>query len=29
MVEKQYCFEIKEVGANLDLEHEVFNLLYL
>ena len=29
MVEKQYCFEIKEVGKNLDKEHPVFNLMYL
>ena len=29
MVERQYCFELKEVGANLDKEHEVFNLMYL
>lgn len=29
MVERQYCFEIKEVGANLDNEHSVFNLMYL
>ena len=29
MVEKQYCFELKEVGANLDKEHPVFNLMYL
>ena len=26
---KQYCFEIKEVGKNLDKEHQVFNLMYL
>ena len=29
MVESQYCFELKEVGANLDKEHAVFNLMYL
>ena len=29
MVERQYCFEIKEVGKNLDKEHPVFNLMYL
>ena len=29
MVEKQYCFEIKEVGKNLDKEHPVFNLMHL
>ena len=29
MVEKQYCFELKEIGTNLDSEHEVFNLMYL
>lgn len=29
MVEKQFCFEIKEIGANLNIEHEVFNLMYL
>ena len=29
MVERQYCFELKEVGANLDKEHEVFNPMYL
>ena len=29
MVESQYCFEIKEVGKNLDKEHQVFNLMYL
>ena len=29
MVERQYCFEVKEVGANLDIKHDVFNLLYL
>ena len=29
MVERQRCFELKEVGANLDKEHEVFNLMYL
>ena len=27
MVERQCCFEIKEVGANLDKEHSVFNLV--
>ena len=29
MVEKQYCFEMKEVGANLNDDHEVFNLMHL
>ena len=29
MVEKQYCFEIKEVGKNFDKEHPIFNLMYL
>ena len=29
MVEKQFCFEIKEVGVNIDIEHSVYNLLYL
>ena len=29
MVERQFCFEIKKVGENLDIEHEVFNLIYL
>ena len=29
MVESQSCFELKEVGKNLDKEHPVFNLMYL
>ena len=29
MVDNQSCFEIKEVGKNLDKEHNVFNLTYL
>ena len=29
MVDRQYCFEIKEVGKNLDKEHPVYNLMYL
>ena len=29
MVEQQFCFEIKEVGANLSKEHSVFHTLYL
>ena len=29
MIDRQFCFEIKEVGANLDIEHEVYNLIYL
>lgn len=29
MVERQFCFEIKEVGANIDIEHAVYNLMYL
>ncbi len=29
MVNNQCCFEIKEVGKNLNTEHYVFNLIYL
>ena len=29
MGDRQFCFEIKEVGANLDIEQEVYNLIYL
>ena len=29
MVDNQCCFEIKEVGKNLNKEHNVFNLKYL
>ena len=28
MVDRQFCFEIKEVGVNLDIEHDVYNLKY-
>ena len=29
MVETQCCFEMNKVGANLNIEHSVFNLIYL
>ena len=29
MIEKQFYFEIKEIGANLDIEHNVYNIIFL